>query len=89
MHLSHVVAENAKFQTFQENSDQFESKSLISDQSLQNKTTVAPVCIQSNPLVLTLCAYVYKLECSDTNNMAHAIYPLIKCNSRFPFSFSF
>ena len=87
MHLCLIVAENAKFQTFQENSYHFEPQSLISDQSLQNKTKVAPLCTQTNPLVLTLCAYVCKLKCSGTSNMAHAIYPLIICNSRFPFNF--
>ena len=76
MHLCLIDAENAKFQTFQENSDHFESKSLISDQSLENKTKVAALRTQTKPLVLTLLVYVCKLKCSGTSNMAHAINPL-------------
>ena len=50
MHLCLIDAENVKFQTFRENSDHFESKSLISDQSMQNKTKVAALSTGAHKL---------------------------------------
>ena len=58
MHLCLIVAENAKFQTFQENSYHFEPQSMISDQSVQNKTKMAALSTGAHKLTLWGSHYV-------------------------------